>query len=106
MMNKKLFIQLAKLLAVKISKWCQINLTKQELSDAFGWLVILVIGLLISLIFILVTYPTPKTSSPTTHQIYENNVQINNIKVNKQVNMYNDSLSSSPNAKNSPLIKK
>ncbi len=105
-MDKKLLIQLAKVLAGKISKWCQTNLTKQELSDAFGLLVTVVIGLLISLIFILVTYPTPKTSSPTTHQIYENNVQINNIKVNKQVNMYNDAPSSSPNAKNSPLTKK
>lgn len=104
MTNKQLFIQLAKLLAVKISKWCQINLTKQELSDAFGWLVMLVIGLLISLIFILV-YPSSKTSSPTTHQIYENNVQINNIKVNKQVNMYDDTQFSTPNTENSPQKK-
>lgn len=105
MTNKQLFIQLAKLLAVKISKWCQINLTKKELSDAFGLLVTVVIGLGIVLIFILVTYPTPKTSSPTTHQIYGNNVQINNIKVNKQVNMYDDTQFSTPNTENSPQKK-
>lgn len=66
-MNKKLLIQITKVLAGKISKWYQTNLTKKELSDAFGLLVTVVIGLGIILICILVTYPTPKTSSPTTH---------------------------------------
>lgn len=104
-MDKKLLIQIINVLAVKISNWCQAHLTKKEVSDVVGWLVIAVISLSLGLICILLVSPTTKPSSSTPYQISGKNVQINNIKGNKQMNIYYYNSSSSPNIKNFPLKK-
>ena len=100
-MDKELFIKIAKLLAVEVSHWCQIHLTKEQLSKAVGFLILMVVGLSITLIASF----SPKRSSPTTYQISGKNVQINNITVNQQVNGNDPQSSPSSQIKNSPLKK-
>lgn len=107
-MVKNSLLKIAKLLAAKISKWCQVHLTKKEASDVVGWLALAVVASLgLGLAIGLAASPAQTTPSPTTYQISGKIVQLNNIQGNQQVNVNGPHPQSSPSSqiKNSPLKK-